>query len=469
MHLTFLGAAGTVTGSKTVVRTAGGGLFLLDCGLFQGPRELRERNWQPLGIDGDEPASVVLSHAHLDHCGYLPALVRDGFTGPIHCSPNTAELAAIILRDSAKLQVEDTEFARRKGFSRHAQPLPLYDVDDAERAIASFAPVPFGQWFEPAPDATARFDPAGHILGSSVVTVRETSTGATVVFSGDLGRGNHPLLRPPAPPVGADAVVVESTYGDRAHADVDAELDQMAQVISRTLRRGGTVVIPAFAVDRTEVLLRALRSLQDQQRIPVAPIHVDSPMALAGMRVYLQAIADGDPEVNGATVAEGPAAIDLPNLREATTPDESKALDSGGARIIVSASGMGTGGRVTHHLKAMLPDPDNAVLLVGYQAVGTTGRMLLDGAREVRIHGRAVPVRAEIAEIEAFSVHADADELIAWVAAGDPLPRQVIVNHGEPDASAALADRLERQLGVRVHLPTAGQTVTVESARSAGA
>jgi metallo-beta-lactamase family protein len=462
MFVTFIGAAGTVTGSKTLVETgppASGSAILVDCGMFQGPREIRTRNWDPFPVEPGRISAVILSHAHLDHCGYLPALVRDGFDGPVYCSPNTAELVPIILRDSAKLQVEDTEFARRKGFSRHAQPEPLYDVNDAERAISLLRPVEFGTDFHPAAGITAHLDHGGHILGSSIVTV--TVDGKTVVFSGDLGRGNHPLLEPPVPPCDANAVVIESTYGDREHEDVESELDQMATAITRTLQRGGTVVIPAFAVDRTEVLLRALRTLQDQQRIPVAPIHVDSPMALAGMRVYVNAIQDGDPEINSATIAEGPDAIDLPNLREATTPQESMALDQGGARIIVSASGMGSGGRVTHHLKALLPDRDNTVLLVGFQAVGTPGRMLLDGAHELKIHGQYVPVRAEIVEIEAFSVHADASELLDWLMSCRSKPDQVFVNHGEAAASSALAARIRAAWDVAVIVPQPGERVFV--------
>jgi metallo-beta-lactamase family protein len=450
-----------VTGSKTLVRLDSGGAFLVDCGLFQGPRALREQNWQPLDLGGRLPTSVVLTHAHLDHCGYLPALVRQGFSGPIHCTANTAELTAIVLRDSARLQEEDAAFAARKGFSRHADPRPLYDVADAERAIAALRPVPYGTDVAVAPGAVARLHPAGHILGSATVHVREESTGRTLMFSGDLGRGSHPLLRPPAPPAAADTLVVESTYGNRVHGDVDDEIQEMADVISRTLRRGGTVVIPAFAVDRTEILLRSLRTLQDQQRIPVAPISVDSPMALAALGVYRRAIADADPEVNSATIAEGTSAIDLPNAQEATTREESMALDAGGARIIVSASGMASGGRVTHHLKALLPDPANAVLLVGFQAAGTPGRMLLDGARELRIHGRTVPVRAEVAEIEAFSVHADAGELVDWIRSAECVPERVALNHGEPASTAALAERISRELGLTVVLPHLGEEVLV--------
>ncbi len=387
--------------------------------------------------------------------------MRNGFTGPVYCSPNTAELAPIILRDSAKLQAEDTAWARKKGFSRHAQPESLYGIDDAEHAIALLRPIQFGVDFHPADAATAHLDPAGHILGSSVVTITDSIRDRTVVFSGDLGRGNHPLLEAPAPPCGADAIVIESTYGDREHDDVQREMDEMAAAITRTLKRGGTVVIPAFAVDRTEVLLKALRTLQDQQRIPMAPIHVDSPMALAGLRVYVDAIQNGDPEISTATIAEGPDAIDLPNLHEATTPQQSMALDQGGARIIVSASGMGSGGRVTHHLKALLPDRDNTVLLVGFQAAGTPGRMLLEGAHEIKIHGKYVPVRAEIIEIEAFSVHADAGELIAWLKSGRTKPTQVFVNHGEEASSRALANRIREEWDVAVIVPQPGERIYV--------
>jgi metallo-beta-lactamase family protein len=458
MFLTFIGAAGTVTGSKTLVE-AGGGLLLVDCGLFQGPKEIRTRNWDTFPVDPTGISAVILTHAHLDHCGYLPALVRAGFDGPVHCSPNTAALVPIILRDSAKLQEEDTAFARKKGFSRHAQPVPLYDLDDAERAVSLLRPLEFGVDFHPAEAVTAHLDPGGHILGSSIATITDDASGHTVVFSGDLGRGNHPLLCPPKPPCAANAIVIESTYGDREHEDVESELDQMAAAITRTLKRGGSVVIPAFAVDRTEVLLKALRTLQDQQRIPVAPIHVDSPMALAGLRVYVSAIQDADPEINSATIAEGPDAIDLPNLHEATTPQQSMALDRGGARIIVSASGMGSGGRVTHHLKALLPDPVNTVMLVGFQAVGTPGRLLLEGAREIKIHGQYVPVRAEIVEIEAFSVHADASELVDWLKSCEAKPTQVFVNHGEESASRTLANRIREELDVAVIVPQPGERI----------
>lgn len=458
MFLTFLGANGTVTGSKTLVELPQGRI-LVDCGLFQGPREIRSRNWEPFPVDPASIDAVVLTHAHLDHCGYLPALVRDGFSGPVFATPNTAALAQIVLRDSAKLQEEDTAFAQKKGFSRHTSPQALYTMDDAEQAITRLKPVEFGIDVHPVANATLRFDPAGHILGSSIVTISDGVR--NVVFSGDLGRHNHPLLKPPAPPDRADVVVIESTYGDRAHEDVDAEVEQMAAAITRTIKRGGTVVIPAFAVDRTEVLLKALHDLQDTHRIPKVPIHVDSPMALAAMRVYREAIADGDAELLTAAVAQGPDIIDPQNLFESTTPDESKRLDAGGARIILSASGMGTGGRVVHHLKALLPDRDNTVILAGYQAVGTPGRALLEGASVMKFHGEYVKVRAEIVDVSAFSVHADADELLGWLTSARSRPREVFVVHGEPDAAEALAGRIRDELDLIAVVPAPGERVSV--------
>jgi metallo-beta-lactamase family protein len=458
IFLTFLGANATVTGSKTMVE-APGGRFLVDCGMFQGPHEIREHNWEPFPVPPGDIAAVLLTHAHLDHCGYLPALVRDGFTGPIHCTPNTAALASIVLRDSAKLQEEDTTFARRKGFSRHTSPRALYEMDDAESAIAQFAPVSFRTEFHPVPGITATFEPAGHILGSSTVVITDGTK--SVVFSGDLGRNSHPLLRPPSPPTDADAIVVESTYGNRTHEDVDQALEQMAQAITRTIKRGGTVVIPAFAVDRTEVLLKALHDLQDTNRIPKVPIHVDSPMALAAMRVYRDAIADGDPEICSAAIAQGVDIISPANLFESKTPDESKRLDLGGARIIISASGMGTGGRVIHHLKALLPDRDNTVILAGFQAVGTPGRALIDGAEEMKFHGKYVRVRAEILNVEGFSVHADAQELLHWLQSSGGNPEQIFVNHGEPEASAALARRICEEMDIVAVVPAFGERVAI--------
>lgn len=461
MFLTFIGGAGTVTGSKTLVEIADKSL-LVDCGLFQGSSDDRARNWEEFPVDPASLDAVVLTHAHLDHCGYLPALVRDGFSGPVYCTSGTASLAAVVLRDSAKLQEEDAEYARRKGYSRHAVPRPLYDARDAEAAIRLFHVLPPHEDFELWPGAFVEFEPSGHILGS--ITLRLSETGErprTVVFSGDLGRPSHPLLMAPQAPADADAVVIESTYGDRVHEDVAAGLDQLADAITRTLRRKGTIVIPAFAVDRTEVLLKALRDLQDQQRIPIAPIHVDSPMALATLQIYADAIDAGNPEFRGEVLAAGADYLQLPNLREAHTPQESMELDHGGPQIIVSASGMAAGGRVVHHLKALLPDSRNTVILVGFQANGTLGRQLDEGAAQVKIHGRYIKVRAEVVSIPVFSVHGDADELMRWLASAGRAPETVFVVHGELGSSDAFARRVLRELDVAAVVPKVGERVRV--------
>lgn len=470
MEVRFLGAAGTVTGSRFLVRTSTGQI-LVDCGMFQGPRSIRRQNWDPFPIPPQDISAVVLTHAHLDHCGYLPALVKGGFAGPVYCSANTARLVPIILRDSAKLQEEDTAYARRSGYSRHAQPRPLYDSTDAEAAIDLLLPRDFGQTFTVLEDLACQLDPAGHILGSSTVTLTQTAgrdSGARVVFSGDLGRGNHPLLKGPRPPHDADVVIMESTYGDRDHADADAELEEMAQAITRTIHAGGTVVVPAFAVDRTEVLLNALRELMDQHRIPRVPVHVDSPMALAAFDVYRDAIAHQDAEITTATLAEGVDKIVLEDLHQAHSTDDSKRLDTPGPKIIVSASGMGSGGRVTHHLKNFLPHPHNSVLLVGYQAMGTPGQQLRDGARSIRIHGQDVSVQAQIVDIEAFSVHADRSELVDWVASARQRPQAVYLVHGEPDSAAALAAQIRADLNIPAVVAEAGQTVEVTPGPAAG-
>jgi metallo-beta-lactamase family protein len=456
--LTFLGAVGTVTGSRTLVEHDGHSV-LVDCGLFQGPRAIRRRNWEPFPLDPTTIDAIVLTHAHLDHCGYLPALVRDGYRGPVYCTPNTAQLAAIVLRDSARLQEEDTAYARRKGYSRHAQPRPLYAHKDAERAIELFTTVHFHQSFEAAPGITATLTPAGHILGAGLLHM-VTSEG-DIVFSGDLGRDNHPLLRAPDPPPAAKAVILEATYGDRRHADVDEGIEQLADGIRRTIARGGTVLIPAFAVDRTEILLKVLRDLVGHQRIPAVPIHVDSPMALAALEVYRAAIERGDHEILTEIVAIGPDCITPAHVFAASTPEESMKLDRGGRHIVISASGMGSGGRVVHHLKAMLPRPECTVILAGYQAAGTPGRQLLEGAEQLKVHGRYVPVRAEIVDVGAFSVHADADGLLRWLGGIQPPPTQVFINHGEPAAAEVLAEHIRHDLGLVAVLPEQGERVRV--------
>lgn len=429
--------------------------MLVDAGLFQGLAELRRRNWGPVPLDPVALDAVVLTHAHLDHCGYLPRLVREGFTGRVVCTPETAQLVAIVLRDSAHLQEEDAAYANAVGFSKHHPALPLYDGADAERALGLLDPVGFGEPSEVAPGVRVRLEPAGHILGSATVLVE--ADGSRVQFTGDLGRDGHPLLRPPADPLGADAVVVESTYGDRRHPAPDPSL--LAGAVTRTVRRGGSVLIPAFAVDRTELVLLELKRLRETGAIPDVPVFVDSPMALAALDVYRRALGGRSPQLRAGLTG----ALDLPGLRAVRHPAQSQRLNRPSQPcVIVSASGMATGGRVLHHLRHQLPDPANCVVLTGYQAEGTRGRRLLEGAREVKMHGRYVPVRAEIVQAPGFSVHADAEDLLGWLRRSPRPPRVVYVVHGEPRASATLARRIEEELGWVAVVPRQGERVRLD-------
>lgn len=462
VSITFLGGAGTVTGSKTLVERDGHRV-LVDCGLFQGLRDLRRRNWSPLPVDATTIEAVVLSHAHLDHCGYLPALVAQGFGGPVLCTAGTAELAEIVLRDSARLAEEEARDARAGGWSRHDEPRALYDEADAQKAIDLLRVVPDGGGAAPsvqaAPGISVRLPGAGHILGSAspVVTAGEK----VIAFSGDLGRPDHPLLLPAQPPPAAGTLVVESTYGDRTHPEPDDR--PLRDAVRRTLDRGGVVVVPAFAVDRTEAILVELGRLMRTGRLPAVPVFVDSPMALAALRVYREALCAGDPQLRPELVAAARAGRDLfdpGDLREATTVAESVLLNHPSMPcIVVSASGMASGGRVVHHLAHLLPDPRNTVLLVGYQAVGTRGRALLDGVSQVKIHGRYVPVRAEVVSLDEFSVHADSDDLLAWLHSAPAAPGVCYVTHGEQAASDALADRIRAELDWCTVVPHPGERV----------
>ncbi len=445
--LRFLGAAGTVTGSKFLIQTAGARLFV-DCGLFQGDREWRRRNWADLPVDPASIDGVVLTHAHLDHSGYLPLLTRQGFAGPVLCTPATARLAAVVLRDAAHLQEEDARYANEAGFSKHSPALPLFDTSDAEKAISLFRPLAHDTPGTLPGGVGVRLRRAGHILGSAFVELDLDGVRAT--FSGDLGRDAHPLLLPPATPAPADVVVVESTYGDREHeADGDAPL---ADVIRRTAHRGGVCLLPAFAVDRTPVLLMALARLKQAAAIPDLPVYVDSPMALRALEIYRRAVIDHDPQVRPEIGTDGhlfePSGLHLMPTRE-----ESERLNRpAGPCIVISASGMATGGRVLHHLAGQLPSSRNSVVLTGFQVPGTRGRSLADGARQLKIHGRYVPVRAEVRSIRTFSAHADASQLLGWLASM-PAPDTAYVVHGEPRASRALAARLDAELGWNAVVP----------------
>ena len=454
--LTFLGAAGTVTGSKFLI-DHGSHRVMVDCGLYQGEREWRRLNWKPLPLAPSSIDEVVLTHSHLDHCGYLPALVKQGFAGPTWATEGTAELAAIILRDSAHLQEEDAENARRGGYSRHDPPLPLYTEADAEVAIRTLRTQPYGSSHELGSGLCFRFGRAGHILGSATVAVE--ADGGTVLFSGDLGRTDHPVLRAREDPPAARTVVLESTYGNRDHPEPGAEPHAaFADAVRRTIRRGGSVVIPAFAVDRTELVLAALADMLERGVIPSAPIYVDSPMALAALQVYRSARHQDELKPGAVLGLER-----WPGLHTAHTADESRALNNPRRpSIIISASGMASGGRVVHHLQSLLPDPRNTVVLTGYQAVGTRGRALADGAHEVKIMGRYVPVRAEVVVDEEFSVHADSSELVEWLLRIPEPPETVYVVHGEQEAAETLAGRIRTETGWTVAVPRLGERVLVD-------
>jgi metallo-beta-lactamase family protein len=449
--LSFLGGAGTVTGSRFLVETPSA-TVLIDCGLFQGLKALRRRNWDPFPVDPADVDAVVLTHAHVDHVGYLPRLCRQGFDGPVWCTPATAELAAVVLPDTGHLQEEEAAFANRAGYSKHRPALPLFTEADAHAALGTLEPLAFHRRRPIAPGVELTFRPAGHILGSATVELSLSGPDRTICFSGDLGRPSHPLLVPPEPPPAADIVVVESTYGDRRHVETDAD-QRLAEAVNRTARRGGTVVIPAFAVDRTEVVLLHLRQLAEQGAIPDLPVFVDSPMALRALNIYRRAVNDHDADIR-RDLRGHRNAFDDGNVTEVHTVAESKALAGlHHPSIIISASGMATGGRVLHHLARLLPDRRNSVILVGYQAAGTRGRSLADGCRELKLLGRYVPVRAEVVDCGAFSVHADAEELLAWLGAAPRPPETVYVVHGEPEASLALHDAIEDRLDITAVVP----------------
>jgi len=450
--LRFLGAAGTVTGSRFLIKTAAW-ITMVDCGLFQGLKELRLRNWEPLPLAPNEVESVILTHAHLDHSGYLPALCRDGFGCRILATHGTRALCGIVLPDSGHLQEEEAEYANRAGYSRHSPALPLYTEEDARQSLARFAPVPFDAPIEAAAGLRATFRHAGHILGAASVLIEiDGDRKRRILFSGDLGRPSHPLLFPPEPPPACDAIVVESTYGDRLHDDA-LSIHLFDEAIARTAARGGTVIVPAFAVDRTEIILFHLRRLIQQGSVPAMPVYVDSPMALAALRLYKDAIIQHGSEIRPEARGK-PELLDPGGLTEVKTVDESIALnDLAGPAVIISASGMATGGRVLHHLAHRLPDEKNTVILVGYQAEGTRGRSLLDGARSVKMLGRYVPVRAEVVNVPAFSVHADRAEIINWLRAAPSPPGTVYVVHGDPAAAQSLRAEIWKQLGWNAVVP----------------
>jgi metallo-beta-lactamase family protein len=433
MQLRFLGGTGTVTGSKTLVEHDGRRL-LVDCGLFQGLKQLRLRNWSALPIPASSIDAVVLTHAHIDHSGFLPRLMELGFRGRVYATPATLELCRLLLADAGHLQEEEARYANRRGFSKHAPALPLYTEESARRALQLFHARAFGDAFEPLPGFEARFHRAGHILGAASVHLRCGER--SVLFSGDLGRSDDLLMNPPEPPEAADCVIVESTYGNRSHADGDP-LARLADVVCRTAARGGVVVMPAFAVGRAQTLLHALQRLKAAHRIPDLPVFLNSPMA-----ADVTAIFSRHPDEHRLTPGEAHAMS--AGVHIVNSEAESRRLNQlRYPSIIVSASGMATGGRVVHHLKAFAPHAANAIVFAGFQAAGTRGAHLVGGAQTVKIHGEWVRVRAEVASLDGLSAHADREDLLAWLGRLARAPRHVYVNHGEPEAADTLRQAIE--------------------------
>ncbi|MDI1268084.1 MAG: MBL fold metallo-hydrolase [Polaromonas sp.] len=451
MKLSFLGAAGTVTGSKTLV-THEGKQLLVDCGLFQGYKNLRSMNWEEFPFDPKQLDAVVLTHAHLDHSGALPLLVKQGFRGPVFATPSTIEVCGVLLPDSGRLQEEDAEYANRRQRSKHTPALPLYTEEDAFRALRRLEPLPFDAPARGVAGMHLRLRPAGHILGAGSVEVTAGET--TILFSGDLGRPDDLVMRAPAPIERADYIVAESTYGDRLHDGADAET-LLGEVIRRTAARGGVVVIPAFAVGRAQSLLYSIYRLKERSEIPDMPVYLNSPMAIDMTDIYHRYRAEHrlSPEecIGMCQVA-----------KMVRTVEESRALVAQHyPAVIVSASGMATGGRVLHHLKALAPDRRNTIVFAGFQAGGTRGGRIVAGEKSIRIHGEDVAVNAEVVSLPGMSAHADARQIVDWLKTSPKAPRGVFLNHGEPAPADALRQRIERELGWSVTVPRLGQTLEI--------
>ncbi len=443
MELTFLGGVGTVTGSKYLI-DHGGSRLLVDCGLFQGYKPLRLRNWRPLPIDPSSIDAVILTHAHLDHSGYLPLLVKNGFKGLVHATQATCHLCEILLRDSGFLQERDADFANRHGFSKHKPALPLYTEADAKAALRQFRGAPFGETVTLAGALSATFVPAGHILGASSVTLE--SDGTKLVFSGDLGRRGMATMVDPTEGLEADYLVVESTYGNRRHSDEDPA-SLLATVIIETIARGGTLLIPAFAVGRSQTLLYYVEQLKREARIPDVPVYLDSPMAINASDIFCAHL-----DAHRLTPAQCHALCAVATYVKDV--EDSKALDRDDTpKIIISASGMATGGRVVHHLKRYGPDPRSTVLFSGFQAGGTRGAAMIAGADQVKIHGSWVPIRAEVKSMDMLSAHADADGILNWLRSFQRAPRHTFITHGEPQGSEALRVRIKEELGWECSVP----------------
>jgi metallo-beta-lactamase family protein len=455
--LSFWGAAGTVTGSKYLIESDRARV-LIDCGLFQGLRELRERNWQEPPFDVSRVDAVIITHAHIDHTGYLPRFVRHGFRGPVFCSRGTADLLKILLPDAARLQEEDADYRNRHKLTKHTPALPLYTEQDARETLKLIQVVSNnGQSIKIADGITAEFRVAGHILGSSQVLV--TSNGAerrSVLFSGDLGKYDQPIIHDPVSPPACDFLVIESTYGNRLH-DVEDPKDALERIIKDAAQRNAAVLIPAFAVGRAQELLYLIRELENEKRIPILPVCIDSPMAAAATQAYAKRTEEQDQDYADA-LKTNPTPLRTHNMLACTTRQESKRLnDFKGARVIIAASGMMSGGRILHHALRLLPDKTATVVFVGYQAAGTLGRRVADREKQVKVLGQWIPVRCRIEKIGGFSAHADWKEAIRWLEGMPSAPRRVFITHGEPDAAQAMAGHIRDRFGWQIEVPQYGE------------
>lgn len=452
MELTFLGATGTVTGSKYLLKS-GDKQILVDCGLFQGLKQLRLRNWEKFPVNPAQIDAVVLTHAHIDHSGYLPLLVKNGFSGKVYCSEGTADLCKIMLPDSAHLQEEEAEYANRRGFSKHHPALPLYNQEDAENALKLLVPVSFEQDVDFGDGLTLRLSPNGHILGSAFVRIHNQKT--SVLFSGDIGRPNDILMRPPVQMKQADYLLIESTYGNRLHEDDDPKV-KLAAIINKTVKRKGVVVIPVFAVGRAQELLYYIHLLKESSAIAAdTPVYLNSPMAVDATEIFNLYHGEHRLSAEQCRALFGTAHV-------VNSIEQSKALNEAkGPMIILSASGMASGGRVVHHLKAFVGNANNTILFVGFQAAGTRGAAMLDGAESIKIHGEYMPVRADVELISNLSAHADYAEILDWLAGFEAPPKKTFIVHGEPVAADAMRRHIEELLHWQVVMPEYRQTVVL--------
>lgn len=457
MKISFFGATHTVTGSRFLVEH-GGSRVLIDCGLFQGPREWKDRNWTDFPADPSTIDCVVLTHAHIDHSGYLPRLIHQGFRGLVYCTPATAELLRLMLPDSAHLQEEDAQYANKEKYTRHEPALPLYTEEEARKALEYLRPIDFYRKISLASDLSFTYQRAGHILGSAMIELKTQD--ATIAFTGDLGRPAQYITKKPDEPIPADFLVLESTYGNRLHKRIDVK-KKLAEIMTRTASQGGTLVVPAFAIGRTQEMLFILRLLEEENAVPKMPIYIDSPMAIHALPIFDRHHIDFSKQLE-AVAKKDPTPFICHHIHALNTVEESKKLnDVSYPSVIISSSGMATGGRILHHLKHKIGDHRNTILFIGYQAEGTKGRYLIEGAKEIKIHGKQWPVRATIESLDALSCHADYEEMLQWLESVKRPPRQVFLVHGEEEAVTALSGRIQEKFHWPVKIPQYLETVEI--------